>query len=290
MNIKELKEINQRYLNTHYEITEREKENINNLINIIEKTRDKQTPKTGDIVKFTSEHGEYFENALISSIWEDGKIEICECPYTPFFTIYNKSKNDIRISVSGGSFHDFNKNLFKYIGTGKRKFCDWGSCGACADGAIDFCANVNVWEVKQKNKFEPYTTEKYNRMFIHKLEKSTDLGYTILGDGIAFKNDKDYNAFLRTYKAKEFQGYCQNQTVIFYYKEENHYISKEEWEKLENYQIDTRLCNGSIITVKVKYNDDDKKIIVYRYSNRFEPEEEIANKPYILSRGSDAKC
>lgn len=284
MNIEELKKINQRYLNTHYEINEIDEKNINNLIGIIEKTRDNKTPKTGDIVKFTTEHGEYFGNALISNIWENGEIEICECPYTPFFAAYNPAKNSIKLSVSGGSFHDFNKSIFKYIGTGKRKFCDWGSCGACEDGAIDFYANVNVWELKQENKFDPYTTEKYNKMYINKLEKPTDLGYIILGNGIAFKNEKDYNAFLKTYRAKEFQGYCKNQTVIFYYKEENYYISKEEWEKLENCQIDTRLCNGSIITVKVKYDDENKKIIVYRYSNRFEEEEEIANKPYILNR------
>lgn len=284
MKKEELIKINQRYLSSHYEITEKDLKNIEQLIAIIESTRDRAMPKTGDIVKFTTEYGDYFENALISRIWENEEIEICECPYTPFFGSYNNEINDITLSTSGGAFHNFNSKTFKYLGTGKRKFCNWGSCGACADGAIDFYANVNVWEVKQKNRFEPYTTEKYNKMYINKLEKPSDFGYIILGDGIAFKNEKDYKAFLKTYKAKEFKGYWQNQSVIFYYKEENHYISKEEWENLDGFQIDTRLCNGSIITVKVKYDNENKKIIVYRYSNMFEPEEEIADKPYILNR------
>lgn len=284
MNIEELKKINQRYLGTHYEIIEKDIKNINHLINLIEFTRDDTTPKVGDIVKYTSEYGDYYGGALISGIWEDSEIEICESPYTPFFTCYDVDAKNIKISVSGGSFHNFNKKMFRYIGKGKRKFCDWGSCGPCADGAIDFYAMVNVWEVKQENKFAPYTTENYNKMYINKLEKPSDFGYMILGEGIAFKNEKDYNAFLKTYRAKEFQGYMENQKVIFYYKEENCYISKEEWEKLKDFEIDTRQINGSIVTVKVKYDNKNKKILVYRYSNRFEPEEEIANKPYILNR------
>lgn len=283
MEIKELKRINHRYLNTHYSISERELKNINQLIKCIESTRDNKEPKTGDIVQFRTEHGEYYDSALISKVWEDGDIEICEAPYVPFVGNYDEKAKNIRLSVSGGAFHNFKQDIFKYIGKGKRKFCVLGECGACADGAIDFIATVNVWEIKQKNRYEPYTTEKYNKMYIHKNVKGYE-PYTILGDGIAFETEEDYRAFLNTYRAKEFVLNEEDNVVIFYYKEEDFYMSKEKWNKIKECEIDTRLCNGSIITVKVKYDDKNKKIKVYRYSNRFEPNEEISNKPYILNR------
>ena len=287
--INELLKINKRFLYTHRVITGNDIKNIEHLQSLIELTRDETTPKAGDIVKLTTEHGDYYGTALISNVWgeptdNDIEFEVCECPYTPFMGRYDEKTQNIKMSVSGGSFHNFKRNMFQYAGKGKRKFCDWGHCGACGDGAIDFFATVNVWEVKENNRFAPYTTEKYNKMYIYKLDKPSDYGYIIKGDGIAFKTQKDYEAFLKTYKAKEFKGYYNNQTIIFCYKEENFYLTKEEWNKLEKCQIDTRLCNGSIITVKVKYDNRNKKIKVYRYSNRFEPEEEIANKPYILSR------
>lgn len=283
MKIKELEKINQRYLNSYYSISKGELKKVNHLIKWIESTRDNEKPKTGDIVQFTSEHGEYYGNALISKVWEDGDIEICEVPYVPFIGSYDEKTKNIRMSVSGGAFHNFKQDMFKYIGKGKRKFCDWGECGACADGAIDFIATVNVWEVKQQNRYEPYTTEKYNKMYIHKNINGHE-SYKILGEGIAFETEEDYTAFLNTYRAKEFLMNEENCAVIFYYKEENFYLSKEEWDKIKKCEIDTRRCNCSIITVKVKYDDKNKKIKVYRYSNRFEPNEEISDKPYILNR------
>lgn len=283
MELKELLKINSRYLFSHYEITENDLKMVNNLIKIIENTRDTKTPKTGDTIKLTTEFGDYYGNAIITGVWDNGDIEICECPYIPFYGGYDELKNKIFLSVSGGSFHTINRKLFKYKGKTERLFCDWGSCGACADGAINFYAPVNIWEVKLKNKYHPYTTEKYNKMHIHKNVKNHE-PYTILGDMIAFETEEDYQAFLKTFRAKEFKGFFPNHTIIFYYKEEEHYISKDDWNKLKGYQIDTRRINGSIVTVKVKYDNKNKKIIVYRYANSFEPEEQISNKPYILNR------
>lgn len=284
VNIEELKKINQRYLGAHYQITEQDLKNIEHLTNLIEFTRDSLKPKKGDIVKFTSEYGDYYDNAIISNVWSDGDIEICECPYTPFVGTYNSITKDIGLSVSGGKFHNIEQKIFEYIGKDKRKFCAWGSCKACADGAIDFMATVNVWQVKLKNKYEPYTTKEYNKMHIQKEVHIKHIPYTILGEGIAFETEEEYKIFLKTYRAKEFLVNGNNSYVIFFYKEENFYVSKEEWNNLQDCEIDTRRDNGSIITVKVQYDEANKKIKVYRYSNSFEPKEEIADKSYILNR------
>ena len=149
INIEQLKKINQSYLNAHHSIEKEDSENIKHLINLIEFTRDNTSPKIGDTVKFTSQYGKYYENALISNIWENGKIEICEKTYTPFVGKYNEKKTNISLSVSGGMFHILESSMFKYLKKEKREFCDWGICGPCSDGAINFFATVNVWEAKQ---------------------------------------------------------------------------------------------------------------------------------------------
>lgn len=279
MDIENFYKINGLY-HIEHGITENDIKMAENYINYIEKTRSDKIPKVGDIVKYTTEYGDYYGRALISANSGANEIEICEQPYVPF--ICDTNNNDMKLSVSGGAFTHTNKNNLKYLGKEKRQFCDWGSCGACANGAVDFEAEVSVWEYKELNKFGEYTTKDYDKMYISKSEKPNDLGYIIYGRGIAFKSEKDYQAFLKTYRAKEFEN--GTNTVIFYYKEEDYLISEEEWQKLEGCQIDTRLLNASIITVKVKYDDENKKIKVYRYKNSFKPEEEIANKPYILNR------
>ncbi len=278
MDIENFYKINGLY-HIEHGITKNDIKMAENYIDYIEKTRSDKIPKVGDIVKYTTEYGDYYGRALISANSGANEIRICEQPYVPF--ICNTNNNDMSLSVSGGAFTHTNKNNLKYLGKEKRQFCDWGSCGACGNGAVKFEAEVSVWEYKENNMFGEYSTKYYNKMYIKKKEKPIN-GYIIFGDGIAFETEKDYQAFLKTYRAKEFDN--DYNTVIFYYKEENYLISKEEWQELEGYQIDTRKCNASIITVKVKYDEENKRIKVYRYKNSFKPEEEIANKPYILNR------
>mgnify|MGYP001625469909 FL=1 len=278
MDIENFYKINGLY-HIEHGITKNDIKMAENYIDYIEKTRSDKIPKVGDIVKYTTEYGDYYGRALISANSGANEIQICEQPYVPF--ICSTNNDDMSLSVSGGAFTHTNKNNLKYLGKEKRQFCDWGSCGACANGAVDFEAEVSVWEYKENNMFGEYSTKYYNKMYIKKKEKPIN-GYIIFGDGIAFETEKDYQAFLKTYRAKEFDN--DYNTVIFYYKEENYLISKEEWQELEGYQIDTRKCNASIITVKVKYDEENKRIKVYRYKNSFKSEEEIANKPYILNR------
>lgn len=278
MDIENFYKINGLY-HIEHGITKNDIKMAENYIDYIEKTRSDKIPKVGDIVKYTTEYGDYYGRALISTNSGANEIQICEQPYVPF--ICSTNNDDMSLSVSGGAFTHTNKSNLKYLGKEKRQFCDWGSCGACGNGAVKFEAEVSVWEYKKPNEYGEYSTKDYDKMYIRKLEKPVN-GYIIFGDGIAFETEKDYQAFLKTYRAKEFDN--DYNKVIFYYKEENYLISKEEWQELEGYQIDTRKCNASIITVKVKYDEENKRIKVYRYKNSFKPEEEIANKPYILNR------
>jgi hypothetical protein len=80
----------------------------------------------------------------------------------------------------------------------------------------------------------------------------------------------------------EFKGHWPNQTVVFLYKEHDHLISKEEWDKLD-LPRDTRQCNG-INLCKVRYDEENHCIHVYRFGNSGTLDYR-RYKPYELARG-----
>ena len=283
MTLEELKQINTLY-NQKYELDENDMKLANQHIKNIENSRNNKIPQIGDILELTTKHGDFYENAHIDGYnRENDKLEICQKPYTPSIV---DSSHGLSLSTSGGIWQTVPRRKLRYIGKRQKLFWFWGSCGPCANGGIDIIATVNVWRYEEPESFfGKYSTEFYNKLNFRFLEKPTVFGYTILGSGEAFTTKKDYEIFKKTYRAVAFPSpYVSSAETIFIYKEIPHYIKKEQWDNLKDCQIDTRICNGSIITVKVKYDDENKKIDVYRYSNHFEPDEEIAKCPYILNR------
>lgn len=280
--IESLKQINCRFTCEH-RLYESDVEMANNYVKIIEGSRSTATPQVGDIVRYTNEYGEYYGHAHIEKA-DDVEVYICESPYVPFV---RKRDNGIGCSTSGGAWKHIPIGEFKYLGTELKTFCDWGHCGPCANGAVEFQAEVSVWEYTHPdNRYAPYTTKDYDRMFISYVvdefgNPTNGSDYRYFGNGIAFKTDEDYQAWLRTYRGVELRGAWESQAVVFKYRECEYYITKEEWDALD-YPIDTRTCNG-IIFVKVYYDDENHWIRTYRYTN-----DGSANwrthKPYMLAR------
>lgn len=275
-----LKEINARFKCDHI-LHKSDVDMANNYVKLIENSRSAITPKVGDRVRYTNEYGEYYGRAHIEQV-EDDRIYICESPYVPF--IWQKD-NSIGCQTSGGAWSHIPLGELKYLGKELKTFCDWGHCGACANGAVEFEAEVSVWEyINPNNRYAPYTTKDYDRQFIRYVvdqfgKPINGSNYRYFGDGIAFETDKDYQAWLRTYRGIELQGGYENQKVVFLYGERRYYITKDEWDALD-YPIDTRMCNG-IIFVKVKYDDEDHCIHVYRYTNAVNAD---YHKPYMIAR------
>ena len=172
--LESLKEINNRFCGSH-EMTKYDVEKVNEYVKLIENSRSKLESKIGDMIQYTNEYGEYFEKAHIDEIYEDGELDICERPYVPFVGV-NENNNGISCSTSGGAWEYLSKGKLTYVGKSKKRFCVWGNCGACADGAVEFEAEVNVWSyTSSENKFiskisgRPYTTKEFDRMIIHYL-------------------------------------------------------------------------------------------------------------------------
>lgn len=120
-----------------------------------------KTPQVGDIVEGAYYDGVYpYTNGIIEKINEDGSISICYQPYIPFITVKDDAR--IALSVSGGPFGDHKaEELVLVCEDDEREFCDWGSCGACANRAVNFFAPVRRWKIpyKWRSKTDVYVVE-----------------------------------------------------------------------------------------------------------------------------------
>lgn len=261
--LESLAQINGRFLGTHLHLLDVDVSHANHLSELIESTRNPDRPMPGDIVEFTTRYGDFYPNAHIESI-EKGELYICEQPYTPFVDAVNR---EIYYSTSGGAWSHIPNNL-KWIGRRPKRFTDWGHCGPCADGAVDFFAEVNVWEYAQPDPlFGSYTTKDYRKQYIsYDPEDSSPFGYHYYGEGHAYRTEEEYLAWLTTYHGVEFEGFRENQTVVFCYRKNELLVSEEEWDALK-LPTDTRMMNGTIIEIKYQTDHTSHIVTEYRYTN-----------------------
>lgn len=271
--IKSLTEINVRYCNSssnpYLNITDHEVTKANNYVNLIETTRSETEPKAGDILIYTDKFGGYYPYAHIEKV-KDGEVEICEKSYVPFIR-ENNDKDGIYCSTSGGCWHNVPLKKLKYVGKKEKRFCDWGRFGACADGAIEFFANVSVWEYKEKSIFidkngVEYTEKDYDYAIISYDNGLRDSRYryyaTLHGySHAAWTNEKDLQAWLRTHRATVFNHH-NNSLWVWIWKEKTHNPSPDEFEKINGIE-DTEMVNGSIMRCKRVY--DEKNHILHTY-------------------------
>lgn len=277
--IETLKQINLGYDYDH-RVTESDVEKANQWVKFIESRRTEESPQIGDIVEFTDKHGDYYKNAHIEKV-EGDTLNICEQPYIPFVGIYN---NKLYTSTSGGAWTNIPQNL-KLIGKRSKLFKDWGHCGACGNGAINFECMVNVWEYAEPDQFhQGYSTKNHNKFYVTVLEKEEDrekhnyYKYLVTTSGCtshtAFKTDKEYQAWLKTFNGVEFNGHWQNQRIVWTHKQYSKCIPLEEYNRIENAVIDSELCNGTIQQCKRIYEDNTVKTFL-PYQHEKIPMEEI---------------
>lgn len=257
-----LSEINTRFLNAHYELTKSDVEKVNTCIELLEKSRTIEKPMQGDIVRYTDENGEYYAHAFIESI-QDGQAYIAE--HSSVYAYANEEfENGFSCQVSaGGAFHNIPVDQMVYIGTEEKRFWHFGHCGACADGGIDFYATVNVWECDLNT--ERYSTKTHDKHYIsydpHPEKRHSDYKFTS-NHYKAWKNEADFQAWLRTFRAVVKNGNWKNQLIVWGYKNVEHHLSPDEYEALDGME-DTFLMNGSIRKCKRIYNDENYTVHTY---------------------------
>lgn len=263
-----LAEINARFLGTHYCLSDSDVKMANDYVHLIESTRSNVTPKAGDRIRYTDEHGDYYRYAHIEKVYEeDGEVNICEQPYVPF--IYKRADGTgIRCNTSGGAWKNIPIDKLTYVKQEEKKFCDWGHCGACADGAVEFKANVSVWEYKAQQKY-PYTTETHEKMYVSysATKRNGESRYSFFGskNGIpcnAWVDELDFQVWLETFRGEVFKGNWDNQLVVWHWKETKHSVSPKEFEAI-NAPEDTLMNNCKILRCKRIYDEKNYTVNTY---------------------------
>lgn len=261
-----LSKINGRFLSTHICMSEHDVAMANDYVDLIESTRSKEIPKAGDRIRYTNKYGDYYECAHIEYV-RDGEANVCEIPYTPFIW-KDENGNGIKCSTSGGAWTNIPVEKLKYVGTEEKKFCDWGWCGACADGAIDFIANVSVWEYVEEQKY-PYTTRTHERMYVtyDPSGKRGDSRYTFFGNhngmsSKAWETELDFQAWLHTFRGKVFKGNWHNQLIVWHWKDKHIHVSPKEFEAIDAPE-DTLLMNARFLRCKRTYDEENYTVNTY---------------------------
>lgn len=220
LNIEELKKMQCDYA---FVIEEYEVKKANEYIELMNKERKNvNIPVAGDVLQYTNKYGVYYGFAHIDSVFESSKeVYICENAYVPFIL---KGRNDkICFSTSGGAWHYIDYSKFKKVGTTKRAFCDWGSCGACGDGAFRFLADVNVWEYSEVEKGEP-TTKTHYRYCVTELAEERRPEYNnykyLVSENcyskIAFRTDEEYEQWKSTLIIDKVENTCYKNTIYLW--------------------------------------------------------------------------
>lgn len=294
-----LKVINQEFINKHYCILDDDVRKANEYVQLIEQSRSTTTPKIGDILIYTNKYGEYYPHAHIERVndYDECGGNVCEHPYVPFVRP-NENNDGITCSTSGGAWSTVDPSKMKYVGKKKKMFKDWGHCGACAHGAINFEAEVSVWEYSETDS--PYTTKDYNKGYLTfgKGKKDSRYNYFLSSYGRtsigAWTTDLEMQAWLRTHRVVHVEkGAWENQYVIWYWKEQTHSnLSPEEYDALDLPE-DVIQMNGHR-RCKRRYDEINHIIHTYyvwywdeknedeHYSERYARQNEIRKARYEL--------
>ncbi|MBC5688176.1 DUF4121 family protein [Mediterraneibacter sp. NSJ-55] len=265
-----LSTINSRFLSAHYELIEADVNKVNECVKSIETSRTEIQPQAGDIVQYTDEQGIYYDNAFIEHI-KGNNAYIAE--HANVYCDLGEKKNALFSVSAGGAFHYISLEKFTYIGKNKRRFWHFGHCGACADGGIDFYATVNTW-ICDCNKEECSTKTHDKHYIICDLDNKENEYQFISNTHCAWKNETDFQAWLRTVRANVKPGNWDDQLIVWTYKTIEHHVSPDIFESIDALE-DTFLMNGSIRKCKRIYDDTNSLIDLYFVWYWDEPEKEF---------------
>ena len=241
--VETLKDINESY-DSKYRVTPSDVEKVNQLIEVIESSRNNAIPQVGDIVQFTSKYGDYYDLAHIQGgpLW---KLNHHKEPSAPFVNVRD---NKVNTDTSGGAWTNIPSDIH-LVGTKEKAFVAWGHGGARANGAIRFFAKVNVWVyVEGEHEFTTKTHDKFHVNIVEQ-QSPNDYKYIVTKNAIshsAFKTDEEYLAWLKTYHGVEMEGYMLNSKIVWTYKKQGSCPAGRRHSILPVAVVDSELNNASV--------------------------------------------
>ena len=232
--------INTLYDHEHH-LTQEDVDMANKLVRHIEHTRNPRIPQVGDQVCYTTRYGDFYDNALIEAVREDGMRSICLCPYVPF--VWTTS-DGIGCAVSGGPFTAVMPQALKPSGAVQGDFCDWGHCGACGNGVVRFCTEVLLWEYREPEPlYGDFTTEKWRKISLYK-DTENLRGDLYRGDCISFRAEVEFRRFLSDYEGTVFAAPDTKSVIVWCYRDEQTAVSQEGWDVLDAPVTEQRIYNA----------------------------------------------
>lgn len=251
--------INTLYDHIHH-LTQADVDAANAWVRHIEHTRNPLVPQIGDRVRYTTHHGDFYGNALIEAVREDGMLSICLCPYVPFVWT---TADGVDCSVSGGPFITMTPQALKPSGTMQGDFCDWGHDGPCGNGAVRFEAGVSVWEYKEANPlYGDFTTKHWRKLDLYRFPERTD-GDLYRGACISFGSDEELEQFVADYEGKLFRAPVPNRIILWCYRDELKAVSQAEWDALDAPVSQRRIYNTSQPVKLVKDHERHTTVCYY---------------------------
>lgn len=205
--------VNASYHQQH-RVSESDVQKASRIAQVIESTRTDAGPQVGDIVQYTTKHGDYHSTAHIEHM-TDGKWIICEQPSTPFVSVIRGAVNT---NTSGGAWASIPTNP-EYVGVAQKAFVSWGHCGPCANGAFTVVAQVNVWRYTDGNP--EFSTEHHDMFYVTRLDRPDGYGYIYhVSRGWsmpykAFRTDGEYQDWLNRYDGVERPAAWTNSKIVW---------------------------------------------------------------------------
>lgn len=270
--MKDLEAINVRYLSKHV-ITDFDLEMVAKYqcyISDLHNNNDK--PQVGDLVEGAYYDGAYpYQFGIIEKI-TDGGVYICYQPMIPF-VFYDEIEKRIYLSVSGGPFgwHKC-EELELVTNDDERLFCRFGSCGACADGAINFKAPVSRWRIPYKWKSHTFVTEITDT---DKEKCAISIKSDLFYNNAVFRSREQLDVFLQRY------GLSMSEECSWSggrkWRLSHNFADKYFWgldELPDNVKHTYGMCNGSLVDCYIQVTEHE--IVMWRPN----PNAKEVYKPY----------
>lgn len=251
MTLEKLKKIQPYITEYHIDVTQKDVDIVNKAIKMM--SRKPRQLAAGDIVQF-SNGVKISHHAIIEDCRHKHNISICQSG-SAWVSHYGKKY----LSVSGGAFYDIDIDDLEYVGRERNFFSEWGSCGACASGAISVPVMVNVWKHKSVDEFKPkgnrITYYQHNFLdcqrnpdikpeWIYAIWYADETSWSGIYHVASFKNENQLKAFADklgftyTWEEEREDGYKSGRCSVVIENDSVDKCTRDEWNKNSNIAYD----------------------------------------------------
>lgn len=227
-----------------YRLNEADVQNVNMLMEEFAKERVTNVPKPGDVVMYTSKHGDYLPDCLVECYDDYGLKVITK----PCISHVQKTEHGIKCTPNSGPITHLPAEKLKYVGKTNSLFKINGYQNECRAGFVHFYGNVNVWEyIEPDPLYENFTTKEWRKIY---LRKNAEKEFLYSGKGIRFRDQESFDKFLKAYKGKAFPGNFSDQIVVWCYRDILKKVPVAEWEQIKATVMNRRV-GSETLSVKV---------------------------------------